>query len=191
MIEGLDLSHWRRVASFEAMRAAGIEFVLTKASEGVAWVDETFAWNWRRLPEVNILRGAFHFYLTGQDPERQAVHFHDVVCDQGAENMLPPQVDFEVDGADPAHFWAHLVAVEDLFGVAPWIYTSVRYWFARPPGWTSAYFLWVADVVNPSIHEPGGWAPVGDRSRDGGLQPVCRNAGGARRLSFRRPDARA
>jgi lysozyme len=157
MIEGLDLSHWRRVASFEAMRAAGIDFVLTKASEGIAWVDETFAPVWAGLQRVNILRGAFHFYLTSQDPERQAEHFWKVVCDQGAENMLPPQIDFEVDGADPVHFYAHLAAIEELFGVKPWIYTSIRYWFARPPSWTQQYFLWVASWYRNTPTLPGGW----------------------------------
>ena len=156
-VPGVDLSRHRRVKSWEKL-AAGVRFVLTKATDGTAWVDPSFLDNWFNCPLWGLLRGAFHYYQPRLDPERQALHFHSTVTNAGAAGMLPPLVDFEEDDAQASHFKAFLDAAESLFGCRLGIYTSLRYWFATPPSWTNNYPLWVASWRRSAPTLPRGWA---------------------------------
>jgi len=155
--EGIDLSRHRKVKSFQQLADSGIDFVYTKASEGYGHTDETFDTNWRGLERVGVLRGAFHYYLPALDPVRQAEHFYRVVSGSGTAGMLPPGVDFEEDGARSDHFKLFLDEVEARFEAAPLIYTSIRFWFASAPVWTSRYSLWAASWYRSTPTLPRGW----------------------------------
>lgn len=158
MLLGLDLSHWRTVRSFDQMRAAGVRYVYTKATEGDRWHDVTFPTYWAGLQRAGIYRGAFHYYLPGYDAVQQARQFYRVVSDNGRASMLPPAADFEEDGASPEHFAMFLRECESLFGVRPLIYTSTRFWFNPAPAWTRDYLLWVASWYGRAPALPAGWA---------------------------------
>jgi GH25 family lysozyme M1 (1,4-beta-N-acetylmuramidase) len=69
-----------------------IHFVLCKATQGVTLTDPDFTYNWQRLQELRITRGAYHFFMNHDDPVKQAVHFLNTV-DSLERKDLPLVVD--------------------------------------------------------------------------------------------------
>lgn len=64
IIKGIDVSHHQNEIDWQAVRAAGIEFVFIKATEGTTFVDPKFKHNWRLAKEAGLIRGAYHFFRT-------------------------------------------------------------------------------------------------------------------------------
>ena len=167
-------------------------FVYLKATEGVDAADPSFAEHWQKLGTLGIPRGAYHFYVTEDDPEQQARFFLSVASTTAAD--LPPVVDVETLGHDTTGPLApglrrYLDVIERETGRTPVIYTGSRFWNANFDGTFARYPLWVAEygVTEPTL--PSGWtewllwqfqgdAPVpgveksADRSRLRGGVPV-------------------
>ncbi len=70
----IDLSHFNGSPDFSRVKAAGIEAVILKASQGTAWIDPMFHRNLTNAITNNLLVGAYHFG-TGDDATIQANHF--------------------------------------------------------------------------------------------------------------------
>ena len=69
-----DLSHWQNVTSFAAMKAAGIERVILKATQGADWIDPTFVRRSALAQAAGLEVSAYHF-LDGTDPLMQVRHY--------------------------------------------------------------------------------------------------------------------
>jgi len=70
----VDLSHFQQTVNFVDLYASGVRAVVLKATEGTAYVDETFARRAALLPQAGLLRGAYHFGENA-DGQAQADHF--------------------------------------------------------------------------------------------------------------------
>jgi lysozyme len=143
---GMDVSEWQGQVDWTAAARAGVSFAFLKVTEGVAFVDSTFAANDREARALGIARGAYHFYRREHGPVEQARHFHRWVSELGAggPGCMPPALDFEVDGVTPAEVREFVLETERLFGVRPVVSTSWRFWFKPSPRWFADYRLWVA-----------------------------------------------
>lgn len=93
-LAGIDVSHFQGNVNWPAVKAAGIAFAFAKASDGNTYTDPQFANNWRGMQAAGILRGAYHFYESKDDPQTQAQQFLKVLGQLGS-NDLPPVVDIE------------------------------------------------------------------------------------------------
>ena len=142
---------------------------------------------WERMRQAGLVRGAYHYYVVGDDPLQQAHHFlSHVVLEPGD---LLPVVDIEAAGDDaPADLAGQLMTfvgeIEAAIGVKPIIYTSPRFWRDHIRGSEfGAYPLWIAeyDVDQPRAAVRG----VAVERRSGLLRAV-RQAVGAdgRRLAL-------
>jgi len=60
----IDLSHWEAPLDFAAIKAAGIEAVILKCTQGTTFVDPTFAERSVAAPAAGLLVGAYHFFTT-------------------------------------------------------------------------------------------------------------------------------
>ncbi len=80
---GCDISHHQPTANVAALKAAGITFVICKASEGTTFVDPNWKANRSALAAAGFLVGAYHFLDPGNGAA-QADHFWEQVKDQGA-----------------------------------------------------------------------------------------------------------
>jgi lysozyme len=70
----VDLSHHNTITSFEDARAAGVQAVIHKATEGVTFVDAMHDDRKARAKAAGLLWGAYHFG-TGGDVIGQVAHF--------------------------------------------------------------------------------------------------------------------
>lgn len=157
---GLDVSHHSGQIDWTEISHGEYGFVYLKATEGVDDADPLFDQHWRALEGSRLRRGAYHFYVTEDDPEEQARFFLSHV--ELGPGDLPPVVDIELIGKGTtgdvaANLQRFLDIVERELGVTPIIYTDVDFWNQHFPASFGRYPLWVAEygVEEPRI--PHGW----------------------------------
>ncbi len=166
MTSGIDISHWNGDIDWDKVRADGVVFAFAKATEGLTFVDNTFATHWPAMKAAGIIRGAYHFYRPAVDPIAQAEHFLAVAGGAGVleEGDFPLTMDLETDdglsgdevGAGALVFLAHL---EAMTGRTPILYTSKRVFetvLGSPAGNFGKYPLWNANYTTlcPDISVP-------------------------------------
>ena len=166
-VSGIDISHHQGNIDWKEVKKSGISFVFVKATEGKDYLDSMFTTYWSQLEDENMIRGAYHFYSSDDDPVEQAKWFVGSV--QKFNNALPPVVDIERKGhknISPDTFEKGVLKcleeVERLSGKKPIIYSSPhfadKYLFDER---FKNYFLWVADydVEHPEV--PNCWKTSG------------------------------
>ena len=70
----IDLSHWQAPVDFVRAKSAGIAAVILKATQGLHWIDGTFAPRFVAATAAGLLVGAYHF-LDNSAPELQVQNF--------------------------------------------------------------------------------------------------------------------
>jgi lysozyme len=158
--KGIDISRHNGRVDWPAVAASGITFAFLKATEGVDAADSTFADHWEAAGKAKILRGAYHFYVTEDDPEEQARFFIGKAAIGPGD--LPPAVDVEILGhgtkphvADRLKVFLDLV--EKHYGRKPIIYTGPNFWDRNMSDRFGGYPLWIAQYGATSPRMPKGW----------------------------------
>lgn len=150
---GIDISHYQGRFLGKLTELPNIDFVISKATEGISYIDSDFHFNWGRIQELGLIRGAYHFYISSDSPKKQASHYASVVGDLG-ENDLPPIIDVEdlslygsIDiSALQKDLFIFLEALEKRYNKKPMIYSN--YAFAQKyldNSTFSKYPLWLAE----------------------------------------------
>ncbi len=156
-IHGIDVSryqqtiNWKEVKDME-VQGIKIGFVFMKATEGINNVDEQFRRNWLKSEELEIPKGAYHFFIPGKDAKRQAANFMEIVNLKKGD--LPPVLDIEIGRRFSApemqkevRIW--LDAVEKNYGVKPIIYTNIDFYQRYFQKGFEDYPLWIAHYLQP------------------------------------------
>ncbi|GAA4485172.1 hypothetical protein GCM10023094_39670 [Rhodococcus olei] len=168
-INGPDVASWQHPGgsgiNWLAVRAAGHEFAMVKATEGLDYVNPYFVQDGIGMRAAGMARGAYHYADVRQSPEAQAAFFSSTALPI-VSGGLPPVLDLEdAKGLPPAAVidWTHryLNAVQGLTGKQPIIYTYPNFWRTAMANTTefSHYPLWIADYNgrNAPGPLPGGW----------------------------------
>lgn len=157
---GLDVSHHSGDVDWPKVKAQGYRFAYVKASEGVDNPDAMFEHHWAGLKAAGLARGAYHFYVTEDDPVQQAKFFASRIKDD--PGTLPPAVDVELLGHNTHgdmtdELLLFLKTLEAELGVKPMIYTDATFWdkYYRPD--FSAYPLWMVEYGVKMPKVPFGW----------------------------------
>lgn len=167
---GLDISKYQGDLLKELNQLDTMHFVICKATQGTTLVDIEFTYNWKRLQQLKLIRGAYHFYMTKDDPVQQAQHFLKTVGD--LSNLdIPLIIDIEeasISGTvnkDQLHkdLLTCLQYLNKHSGKKPMIYTDLSFantWLQEPA--LSAYPLWLAEYSHrPSPVLPATWKEKG------------------------------
>lgn len=159
-VEGFDISHFNGAVDWKRVAQSKKHFVVLKATEGVDWVDPTFAEHWSASKASGLVRGAYHFFVAHDDPIQEADwYIKNVSLEKGD---LPPIVDVErAEKSDLLEISKRLrtfiARLEAHFHAKPIIYTGPNFWntYIKEP--FEEHHLWVADygVSEPVI--PAGW----------------------------------
>lgn len=97
---GCDISDFQSVTSFHEARAAGLGFVICKATQALHNVQDTFHDYAGRVRATGMVLGAYHFLDWHDDPAAQAAHFLSVYTPRNGD--LPPTLDCEACDVDSA-----------------------------------------------------------------------------------------
>lgn len=158
---GIDVSHYSGSVDWSQVLAAGYTFTFAKATQGMDYQDPTFDTNWKAMKAAGIVRGAYHFYVTEDDPQAQASFFLSTVSFQAGD--LAPVVDIETLGTGtdtsslPDNLRQFLAAVEGKLNVKPIIYTSPGFWNQYLGAGFGDYPLWVAEYGVSTPKQTNGW----------------------------------
>lgn len=158
--KGIDVSHFSGAVDWPALGTAGFSFGVIKATEGDDLKDPSFDEFWSGIKKAGLVRGAYHFYVTEDDPLEQAKFFIQTVDLEPGD--LVPIVDIETLGHDTQPELARrlkiwLDAVEQHFGVKPIIYTDWKFWNEHLTDDFGDYPLWVAEYEVEEPKLPEGW----------------------------------
>lgn len=157
---GIDVSHHSGKVDWETVRKQGYKFAYVKSSEGVDDPDNMFEEHWKALREAGMERGAYHFYVTEDDPVQQAKFFASRLKDD--PGTLPPAVDVELLGHNTKGNLSETLLVflqtfEKETGIKPMIYTESNFWDGHYQPEFSDYPLWMAEYGVRMPKVPFGW----------------------------------
>ncbi len=136
-LDGVDVSRWQGKPKWALVKAAGVRFVIAKATQGTDWVDPQYSRNRTKLRANSLPFTAYHYAepeATPGDAIAEADHFVDTARLNG-RNLLPV-LDLERDGGltpDALAEWVQtwLARVEARLGVKAMIYTNTPFWVER------------------------------------------------------------
>jgi GH25 family lysozyme M1 (1,4-beta-N-acetylmuramidase) len=96
-MKGIDVSENNGTVDWQAVKDAGIEFVMVHCSYGKSGVDDNFVANVEGAHAVGLQVGAYHYSyaLTIADAQLEAVHCRQVINDSGLKLELPIFYDME------------------------------------------------------------------------------------------------
>ncbi len=158
--EGIDVSHYQGDVDWFQVKAAGLVFAFTKATQGTSEVDPRFAANWAGIRDVGLVRGAYHFLDPDQDAAAQAEHFLATVALEAGD--LPPVLDVEVteglsvEALDEAvRTWLEKVAAAT--GTQPILYSDLSFLESELAKAFGAYPLWIAKYASTPPKPPAAW----------------------------------
>lgn len=163
---GVDVSHYQGTVNWSKVAEAGITFAYVKATNGKHFVDPKFHQNWHGLRTTHLYRGAYHFFLAGDDPVKQAEHFIKTMGELRAHD-LPPMLDVEVSDhasaekvEEGALVW--LQTVEKAMGRRPVLYTDNGFAdrVLTDTRFTN-YPLWIAEYADDVHRLPKPWKGKG------------------------------
>ena len=163
-VEGVDLSRWQGSVDFTAVRSSGRQFVIAKATEGIGYLDPSYATYRAGATAAGLAFSAYHFARPDLNPGNAQGEADWFVDTMGmASGMLVPALDIETAGtlsASSLQSWigTFLARVYARTGVRPMIYTSPTFW-RNKVGDTSMFadagykVLWVAHwgVSTPTV----------------------------------------
>ncbi|HXM55386.1 MAG TPA: glycoside hydrolase family 25 protein [Candidatus Dormibacteraeota bacterium] len=168
-LEGIDTSVFQGSPDWAAVRNSGREFAISKATEGVGFIDPTFGRNWSEMLRVGVpVPGAYHFARPdlGNTPEAEADFFLSVVQSvTGSVIGTLLALDIEVDPASAQWAAGFEARMRDrLSGYGAGFYSFFS-WLgdhgvARFPQ-LAADWLWLAwPDANGPLPLPGPWPVV-------------------------------
>jgi GH25 family lysozyme M1 (1,4-beta-N-acetylmuramidase) len=105
LAQGIDVSNY--AGEFDWAGTSGLSFGICRASQGLGASgtnspDPYLSWNWPRIKEKGLARGAYHFLDPYLDGAEQASYFVDTVGAVGLETADMLWLDNETAGASPA-----------------------------------------------------------------------------------------
>lgn len=164
---GIDLASYQGYPDWATVAASGISFAITKATEGVDYVNPTFAHNWAGMRDHQVIRGAYHFgrpSVNGAIAEAEffADHVEAAGCEAGDLVMLDLE-DTQASGDLGPWTLQWLQRVESRLGVKPLIYTGA--WYSGPHQLAAhpelaEYGLWLAAYQAAMPAPPAPWPVV-------------------------------
>lgn len=170
-IRGPDVSSWKPLADVGAVKAAGNEFLITKCTGGLRYVNPLYADQIAKARGAGLAVGHYHFlHESGVDPASQDVYLSRPRMQAEAAHFLrhldwrPGEViavdveDDQVGGEQSQAALWFCDAVEAVLGVAPLIYTYPWYRDAHlTDPRLAAYPLWWAAYDEPERYATTPW----------------------------------
>jgi lysozyme len=112
---------------YVALREAGVQLVILKATQGVRWVDPTYAPRRKLVTDAGLLVEAYHF-LDGSDPDDQVAHFIAVAeLDDKMRGALDCEVNPNGQTVQPQDATLAALALDALQGRQTLRYTGAGY----------------------------------------------------------------
>ena len=164
-IKGVDISNWQPNVNYRALKNAGVEIVIMKASESNYYKDKYLEQHYKGCKALGIKVGFYHFFRCDKNATEQARFF--VNCISGKSFDVKLVLDIETDeGQNKSTITAmareFLEEVKRLTGTEPMIYTFTSFANSYLDSSLACYPKWIAHYSpqNPnscSLCDSNGW----------------------------------
>src|ERR1043166_9121841 len=71
-VKGIDVSYYQGSINWGAVKNDGVKYAFIRVSDGTGYRDSKFDANWSGAKSHGVLRGAYQFFRSNQDPIAQA-----------------------------------------------------------------------------------------------------------------------
>ncbi len=168
--KGIDVSRYQGAINWDSLNPK-VSFAICKATEGKTLMDTEFTHNWNQIRQSGRIRGAYHFYITSDDPTAQANFFWNTLSKDYTDMDLPLVLDVEsasIRGTISKSklqkdVLAFLKEIRKLSGKTPLLYSNTDFaneYLAIED--LSYYPLWVAEYTpNEAPNVPTAWKKNG------------------------------
>ena len=164
-IRGVDISNWQPNINYRALKDAGVEIAIIKATEANYYKDPYMEKHYNGCKSVGIKVGFYHFFRCNVDAKVQAQYFVNYI--QGKSYDVKLVLDIEsAEGQSKSTVTSmartFLEEVQRLTGTQPMIYTYTSFANSCLDGSLSVYPKWIAQYspLNPnpcSLCDSNGW----------------------------------
>lgn len=173
----IDVSHHNQNIDWQKVKDAGVTRAYIKCTNGSHGLDPMYKTNLAQAQAVGIETGAYHFLLSGQNPNDQVNNF--LVNIDGVD--LHPVIDIEWDLKNAVDRWLNVPTASRVAMLGRFIkilkanypsvmiYTNIGWW-KRMIGTNNSYEdiifsdceLWVADYTTApdNVLNINGWKPI-------------------------------
>lgn len=170
-MKGIDIYEGDNVQDWNAVKNAGIEVVIQKASQGTSHVDSLLQYRYPKMKSVGLKVGFYHFANNTGDPEAQAQHFLDAISGLSSDTVLWLDIEAEESWTKQAaiNFTNAFISYIKAKGFNIGIYTGVSFYFDYLEGNISSVPLWLASYgKQPSLYpSSASWQYSENGSLDG------------------------
>lgn len=172
---GYDISHYEEIVDFSAISPRPA-LIITKATEGISFIDDKFERFFAGMKKAGIFRGAYHFHRKAFPAKTQADHFLNVCQMAGVMDRDILVLDVEEGGETAAQLMEWFERVRTVRPFNPvMIYsrknlldpilmtTAQKNYFKQIPVWTAGYPYNPDDYFSPPasyIPDQTRWGPV-------------------------------
>lgn len=165
-VKGVDVSAYQGTIDWKTLSEQDIDFVFIKATEGSAFVDRNFAYNYSEAQRTGLRVGAYHFFSYDSEGSTQADNFIKTV--EPFEGMLPPVIDLEFYGdkrenpplqADVRReLDIFIKKVTEYYGMKPIIYATEKSYSLYLAGAYEDCDIWIRNVyILPGLSDDREW----------------------------------
>jgi lysozyme len=165
-VHGTDVSRYQSAIDWRAARAAGVNFVFVKATEGADNTDPMFDQHFRAARAAGVRAGGYHFWYHCASGAAQARNFIRQV--PRARGTLPPVLDIEWTPTSPTctrrtpqdellrEAQAFIEIVRSHYGQRPLVYVTVDIFRERELWRLRGVEFWLRSVAgHPAQVHPG------------------------------------
>lgn len=164
-IPGVDISNWQPNINYQALKNAGVEIAIIKATEANYYKDPYMEKHYNGCKSVDIKVGFYHFFRCNVDAKTQAQYFVNYI--QGKSYDVKLVLDIEsTEGQSKSTITnmarTFLEEVQRLTGTQPMIYTYTSFANSYLDSSLACYPVWIAQYspLNPnpcSLCDSNGW----------------------------------
>ena len=164
-LKGVDISNWQPNINYQALKNAGVEIAIIKATEANYYKDPYMEKHYNGCKSVGIKVGFYHFFRCNVDAKAQAQYFVNYI--QGKSYVVKLVLDIETtEGQSKSTITnmarTFLEEVQRLTGTQPMIYTYTSFANSYLDSSLACYPVWIAHYspLNPnpcSLCDSNGW----------------------------------
>lgn len=150
--KGIDISHYNGNINFAKVKAAGIQVVYIKATEGTTYVDNYLSTHYKGAKSVGLKTGFYHFLVGTSSPETQARNFYNNIKDKQSD--LKPVLDIERSNFNVMDYTLRFITeFKRLSNMDVCIYTYSNF-IPNLDSRLSSYSLWEANYSRSTVNLP-------------------------------------
>jgi glucan-binding YG repeat protein/GH25 family lysozyme M1 (1,4-beta-N-acetylmuramidase) len=154
--KGIDISHYDGDIDFKKVKAAGIQFVYMKATEGTTYTDPFLETYYSGAKSAGLKIGFYHFLVGTSSPELQAQNFYNNI--KNKQSDLKPVLDVETSGFDVMDYTMRFInEFKKLSNMDVCIYTysdfidNLDNRLAKYPLWEANYYTNFSNLPSNNI----------------------------------------